>query len=64
MDQEPKINFRQYITPKKNKKFLVKFAFYAIILGVLSYVVAQKLTEKKPMIKEPTEIRGVKIRVE
>ena len=64
MNQEPKINFRQYITPKKNKKFLMKFAFYALILGVLSYMVSIKLAEKKRLIKNPTEIRGVKIRVE
>lgn len=64
MNQEPNINFRQYLSPKKNKKFLVKFAFYAIVLAVLSYVVIQKLAEKKPLSKEPEEIRGVKIRVE
>jgi hypothetical protein len=64
MNQEPSINFRQYMTPRKNKKFLVKFAFYALVLGVLSYIVSQKISVKKTMIKNPTEIRGVKILVE
>jgi hypothetical protein len=64
MEQEPTINFRQYMTPRKNKKFLVKFAFYALVLGVLAYVLSQKLVGKKPLAKDPTEIRGVKILVE
>ena len=52
------------MTPRKNKKFLVKFAFYALVLGVLAYVLSQKLVGKKPLAKDPTEIRGVKILVE
>lgn len=61
MEEQRRVNLSQFRSPKKSKRFLVKFAFYALVLGVLSFLIMTRLQGKKTSEKDQHEIHGVRI---
>jgi len=61
MEERRRVNLSQFRSPKKNKRFLVKFAFYAIVLGVLSLLIMKRLRDIEPSAKNQHEIHDVRI---
>jgi hypothetical protein len=65
MDQEPKVDLKQYIPKKGSKRYIVKIIIYVSVLLFLIYMVTLKLknekTEEAPSKIE--EIKGVKIEI-
>jgi hypothetical protein len=63
-----KINFLQFVRKKQSKRFLLKFAAYFFMIGIILTILFQKLSEGEKQIlddnKSPQEIRGLKIQVE
>ena len=63
MEQEPKVDLKQYIPKKGSKRYIVKIIIYVSVLLFLIYMVTLKLknekTEETPSKIE--EIKGVKI---
>lgn len=68
MEELRKINILQFVRKKQSKRFLLKFAAYFFMIGFILTVLFQKLNEnaKSPIekIKNPREIRGLKIQLE
>ena len=70
MDRPHKINLRQFVRKKQSKRFLLKFAAYFFIIGFILTLLFQKLNENtevnriQPEIKNPREIRGLKLQLE
>lgn len=65
MEQEPKVDLKQYIPKKGSKRYIVKIIIYVSVLLFLIYMVTLKLkdekTEETPSKIE--EIKGVKIEI-
>jgi hypothetical protein len=61
MEEQRRVNLSQFRTPKKSKRFLVKFAFYSLVLGLLAFLIARRMDQRKPIIQDQKEIHGVKI---
>jgi len=65
MEQEPKVDLKQYIPKKGSKRYIVKIIIYVSVLLFLIYMVTLKLkneiTEETPSKIE--EINGVKIEI-
>lgn len=61
MEEQRRVNLSQFRSPKKSKRFLVKFAFYALVLGVLSFLIMTRIRDRKPSVKDQQEIHGVRI---
>jgi hypothetical protein len=61
MEEQRRVNLSQFRTPKKSKRFLVKFAFYSLVLGLLAFLIARRMDQRKPTIQDQKEIHGVKI---
>ena len=65
MDQEPKVDLKQYIPKKGSKRYIVKIIIYVSVLLLLIYMVTLKFknekTEETPSKVE--EINGVKIEI-
>jgi hypothetical protein len=65
-----KINLRQFVRKKQSKRFLLKFAAYFFMIGFILTLLFQKLNENErgnklnPKIKNPREIRGLKLQLE
>jgi len=65
MEQEPKVDLKQYIPKKGSKRYIVKIIIYVSVLLFLIYMVTLKLkneiTEETPSKIE--DINGVKIEI-
>jgi hypothetical protein len=61
MEEQRRVNLSQFRTPKKSKRFLVKFALYALVLGILAFLIITR-TRKQPLrMDKQEEIHGVSI---
>ena len=63
MDEEPKVDLKQYIPKKGSKRYIVKIIIYVSVLLFLIYMVTLKLKNEKTeeTSSKIEEINGVKI---
>lgn len=65
MEQEPKVDLKQYIPKKGSKRYIVKIIIYVSVLLFLIYMVTLKLKNEKTgeTPSKIEEINGVKIEI-
>lgn len=63
MESQPQVNLRQFVSKKSNKKFLIKFTVYVVIIAVLSVALLLQLSKHKNQKTPIHEIRGVQIEI-
>lgn len=63
MESQPNINLRQFVSKKSNKKFLIKFSIYVVVIAALSFDLLMQLKKHKPQKAPINEIRGVQIEI-
>jgi len=63
MEEQPKVDLKQYIPKKGNRAYIVKTLIYVSVLLFLIYLVTQKVKTQKDSksIRDIEEIRGVEI---
>jgi hypothetical protein len=60
MEEQRRVNISQFRTPKKSKRFLIKFALYTLALCILAVLIINR-TRQPPALKGTQEIHGVRI---
>ena len=63
MEHEPKVDLKQYIPKKGNKRYIVKIIVYVAVLLFLIYMVTLKI-KRENTVNPPSkieEINGVRI---
>lgn len=63
MESQPQVNLRQFVSKKSNKKFLIKFTVYVVIIAGLSIALLLQLSRHRKPKAPINEIRGVKIEI-
>jgi flagellar basal body-associated protein FliL len=59
MENETKINLKQYIPQKASKKFIVQIILYVIAFGIVGLVFYNRFNKKKKEVQAPQEIHNV-----
>lgn len=63
MESQPQVNLRQFVSKKSNKKFLIKFSVYVLVIAALSVALLYQLSKHKNQKVPLNEIRGVQIEI-
>ena len=53
MEEKKQIDFKKFTSPSSSKMYLLKIAFYIIVLGGLIYLMKSKFKSIKPKVTEP-----------
>jgi hypothetical protein len=59
MENETKINLKQYIPQKASKKYILQIILYVAAFGVVGLIFYNRFNKKKKEVKAPVEIRNV-----
>lgn len=58
MEDEKKINLRQYTSPKVSRKYLLRIALYLLLFGVIGFIYS-RLSESKTASRNQPEIKEI-----